>query len=444
MRTEKTAADPIHHPDYRFESESGGIQAYRHRANGLQVLFMREASAPVATFMITYRVGSRNERPGLTGATHFLEHLMFKGSRNFNRQNGRTVFSTLQNLGARVNATTWLDRTNYYELLPREHLSLAAEIEADRMRGALLLEEDVESERTVILNELDRGENEPIRKLYHSVWSTAFVEHPYHHPTIGWREDVEGTSPDGLRGFYDTFYWPNNATVSVIGDVEAREALNTVSRHFGEIPASPSPIPDIDIVEPPQAEERRVVVERAGQLGAVMVAYKQPPAHHADADRLAILAVVLANGKASRLHRRLTDRGLTSGVYSSPSGLRDPGLFHVLAPLAPDVEHGQVEQEILEEIQSIQTDGIADAELERAKNQVRSAEAYSRDGSYAIASELNEAIAAGDWQLYTKAVERAEQVTVEDVQRVAREYCVASGRTIGYYRPTGSNGLQDT
>ncbi|MDX1741130.1 MAG: pitrilysin family protein, partial [Rhodothermales bacterium] len=380
---------------------------------------------------------SRNERPGLTGATHFLEHLMFKGSRNFNRENGRTVFTTLQTLGARVNATTWFDRTNYYELLPREHLSLAAEIEADRMRGALLLPEDVESERTVILNELDRGENEPIRKLYHSVWSTAFEEHPYHHPTIGWREDVENTSPDGLRGFYDTYYWPNNATVSVIGDVEAMDALDTISEHFGGIASSNSPIPDIDVIEPPQEEERRVVVERVGQLGAVMIAFKQPPAQHPDADRLAMLAVVLAGGKASRLHRRLTDRGLTAGVYSSPSGLRDPGLFYVLAPLAPDVKHEQVEKEILEELESIQADGISEAVIVRAKNQVRSAEAYSRDGSYAIASELNEAIAAGDWQLYTKAVERAERVTAKDVQLVAQQYCVEPVRTIGYYRPTG-------
>jgi zinc protease len=443
MRTDDTTVAPVDHPDFTFESQSGGIQAYRHRANGLQVLFMRESSAPVATFMITYRVGSRNEGPGLTGATHFLEHLMFKGSTNFNRENGRTVFTTLQNLGARVNATTWFDRTNYYELLPREHLSLAAQIEADRMRGALLLAEDIESERTVILNELDRGENEPIRKLYHSVWSTAFAEHPYHHPTIGWREDVENTSQDGLRSFYDTFYWPNNATVSVIGDVEAKQALDTVSRHFGNITASPLSIPDLDISEPPQEEERRLVVERAGQLGAVMIAFKQPPAHHPDTDHLAMLAVVLANGKASRLHRRLTDRGMTSGVYSSPSGLRDPGLFHVLAPLAPDVAHEQVENEILEEIESIRVDGISDAELTRAKSQFRSAEAYSRDGSYAIASELNEAIAAGDWQLYTTAVERAERVSVEDVQRVAQQYCAESARTVGYYRPVGPNNTPD-
>ncbi len=440
MHTDPLKAGPVEHPEYRFEGESGGIRAYRHRANGLQVLFMRESSAPVATFMITYRVGSRNEKPGLTGATHFLEHLMFKGSQNFNRANGRTVFTMLQNLGARVNATTWFDRTNYYELLPRQHLSLAAEIEADRMRGALLLSEDVESERTVILNELDRGENDPIRKLYHSVWSTAFVEHPYRHPTIGWREDVEDMSTDGLRGFYDTFYWPDNATVSIIGDVDVLTALDIVSEHFAEIDRSPSPIADLSTVEPVQEEERRVVVERVGELGAVMIAYKQPPADHPDSDGLALLSMVLASGKASRLHRRLTDRGLATAVYASPSSLRDPGLFYILAPLAPDVGHEVVEGEILAEIDAIQTDGITDAELVRAKNQIRSAEAFGRDGSYAIAAELNEAIAAGDWRLYTTTVERAERVTVDDVRRVSGEYGAERGRTVGYYVATTPRG----
>ena len=172
---------------FTYVESSGGIEAYRMKSNDLQVLLLPEAAAPVVTFMITYRVGSRNESTGLTGATHFLEHLMFKGTERFNKEKGATIFNVLQRVGAQVNATTWLDRTNYYELLPKEHLALAIEIEADRMRGARISEEDIESERTVILNEFDRGENEPIRKLYHAVWSAAFVAHPYHHPTIGWR-----------------------------------------------------------------------------------------------------------------------------------------------------------------------------------------------------------------------------------------------------------------
>lgn len=435
MRTEDPGTPPADHPRFDFVEQAGGIAEYRCRSNRLQVLFMRESSAPVVTFMVTYRVGSRNEVPGLTGATHFLEHLMFKGSRNFNRANGRTVFSTLQNLGARVNATTWFDRTNYYELLPVEHLGLAAEIEADRMRGALLLPADVESERTVILNELDRGENEPVRKLYHSVWSTAFVAHPYHHPTIGWRSDVENTTPDGLRGFYDTFYWPNNATVSVIGDVAAEEVLDVVWSHFGSIAASPGPIPDIHTREPSQEGERRVTVRRAGQLGAVMVAFKHPEARHPDVDALDVLSVVLTTGNASRLHRRLTDRGLTTGVFSSTSSLRDPGLFYIVAPLAPDVDHGVVEHGIDEEIRAIQTDGISESELARAVSQVRSAEAFGRDGSFAVASQLNEAIAAGDWRLYVTALSRLQSVTAEDVRRVTSEYCIADGRTVGYFIP---------
>ena len=190
-----TRLEPV--PDgFTFEEESGGIEAYRLEANGLQVLLLPQTAAPVVTFMITYHVGSRNEALGLTGATHFLEHLMFKGTSRFNKRAGTSVFNTLQRVGAEINATTWFDRTNYYELLPKEHLPLAVEIEADRMRGALIDAADLESERTVILNEFDRGENDPMRKLYHAVWSSAFVAHPYHHPTIGWRSDIDGPRPD--------------------------------------------------------------------------------------------------------------------------------------------------------------------------------------------------------------------------------------------------------
>ncbi len=435
MHTDDRSAAAASHSDFDFVQARAGIHEYRCRTNELRVLWMREASAPVATFMVTYRVGSRNEGPGLTGATHYLEHLMFKGSRRFNRENGRTVFSTLQNLGARVNATTWLDRTNYYELLPRDHLELAAEIEADRMRGALLLSEDVDAERTVILNELDRGENEPMRKLYHSVWSTAFREHPYHHPTIGWREDVENMTRQDLRGFYDTFYWPNNTTVSVIGDVDADEVLRTVSRHFGSVGPSPHPIPADVPAEPAQDGERRVVVKRPGQLGIVMVAFKQPAAAHPDTYALDVLSVILTTGKSSRLHRRLTDRGLATGVFSSAASLRDPGLFYIIAPLAPEVDHEVVEGEIAEELRRVREGGVTAAELARAHSLIRASEAFGRDGSYAIAAQLNEAIAAGDWRLYTSALEHAMSVTAEDVRRVARDYCIERERTVGFYVP---------
>lgn len=419
-----------------FIGASGGIEEYRLEFNELQVLLLQQAVAPVATFMVTYRVGSRNESAGLTGATHILEHMMFKGTEQFNKRKGTSVFNVLQRVGAQVNATTWYDRTNYYELLPSEHLALALEVEADRMRGVLLDREDLESERTVILNEFDRGENEPIRNLYHAVWSAAFIAHPYHHPTIGWRSDIETVTGEGLRHFYDTYYWPNNATVSIIGSFNRDEVLRLIVEKFGSIPPSPEPIPEVRTREPIQRGERRIQVKQAGQLGALMVAYKSPSALEADTDALDVLSVILGSGKSSRFYRRLTDAGLTTSVSASVSRLRNPGLFTVFALLTPESTHVDVEEAILEEIQIVQDNGVTELELQRAKNQLKAQEAFGRDGSFSVAAQLNEAIAAGDWKLYTMYLDRVARVTVDDVQRVARTYCVDVSRTIGHYIPT--------
>ncbi len=420
---------------FEFEEASGGIEAYRHKENGLQVLLLEQAAVPVVAFMVTYHVGSRNEKTGLTGATHMLEHLMFKGTERFNPHRGTSVFHTLQRVGARVNATTWFDRTNYYELLPKEHLPLAVEIEADRMRGALIDAEDLESERTVILNEFDRGQNEPLQNLYHALWSTAFVAHPYHHPTIGWRSDIEHATTDDLRGFYDTFYWPGNATVSVIGDIDRQAVLALIDEHFGEIGAAPEAVPDVSTYEPEQRGERRVTVRQEGQLGAVMLGYKAPPALDADADALDILARVLAAGKGSRCFRRLTDRGLTAEVFASGSRLRDPGLFYLFAFLAPEKTHADVEEALLETIEQVKEEGVTEEELDRARTQLHAKEAFGRDGPFSVAAQLNEAIAAGDWKLYTTYLDRIDRITPDDVQRVTRTYLDEKRRTVGWYVP---------
>jgi zinc protease len=421
---------------FDFVVASGGIEEYRHKKNNLQVLLLPDATAPVVTLMVTYRVGSRNESMGLTGATHMLEHLMFKGTKRYNKKDGTSIFNALQRVGARVNATTWLDRTNYYELLPREHLPLAVEIEADRMRGALISTEDLESERTVILNEFDRGDNEPMRKLYLAVWSTAFMAHPYHHPTIGWRSDIEHATSGGLRHFYDTFYWPDNATVSVIGDLDREATLDLLDGHFGAITPAPAPIPEVHTREPRQRGTRRITVRQAGQLGLVMVAYKSPSALEPDVDALEVLSIVLATGKNSRLYRRLTDNALTTHIMTSVSRLRDPGLFYIFAMLAPGHTHESIEEQILEEVERVKEEGITEAELRRAKSKIKAEVAFSRDGSFSVASELNEAIAAGDWKLYSTLLDRIERVTADDVQRVARQYCTEDVLTVGYYDPT--------
>lgn len=412
-----------------------GITEVRLRANGLQILLLPQAAAPVATFMVTYRVGSRDERTGLTGATHFLEHLMFKGTERFNKARGTSIFNVLQRVGAQVNATTWNDRTNYYELLPREHLPLALEIEADRMRGALIDPEEVDRERTVILNEFDRGENEPMRKLYQAVWSTAYIAHPYHHPTIGWRSDIESATSEGLRHFYDTYYWPNNATLSIIGDFDVRDTLEAVMDRFGGIPSAPTPLPEVHTREPEQQGERRVTLRMAGQLGALMLAYKSPSAMEEDSDALNVLAMALSSGKSSRLYRRLTDTGLVSSVSAVASRFRDPGLFYCYALLSGEATHDQVEAALRAELERVKEEGVAEAELQRARSKLKAQTAFARDGSFSLASQLNEAIAAGDWRLFATFLERIEAVTADDVRRVAQTYCVDDRCTVGRYVP---------
>lgn len=421
---------------FEFIQEYGGIREYRLRSNGLQVLYHEQRAAPIAAFMVTYRVGSRNEGPGLTGATHFLEHMMFKGTGRFHKQLGTSVFHVLQRVGAQVNATTWLDRTNYFAVLPKEHLRLSMEIEADRMRGALLDPSDVESERTVILNELDRGENDPVRNLYHAVWSTAFFAHPYRHPTIGWRSDVESISADGLRHFYDTFYWPDNATATIVGDVDESEALAQVEEFFGAIGGAPKSLPEVTTREPEQRGERRVTIRQAGQLGAVILAYKAPAADDPMTDALDVLSGVLTTGKQSRLSRSLTDRALTTFVYAAESRLRDPGLFTIMANLAPGTTHESVEAIIYEELERVVQDGVTEEEVRRAISQLTAQEAFGRDGPYAIAARLNEAIAAGDWRIYARYLERITTVTKERVQEAAAAILIPDRRTVGYYIPS--------
>ncbi len=432
-----TSAAPGVHPDtFTFNEVLSGVEHYVHKHNGLQVLLLQQTAAPVVTFMVTYHVGSRHEATGLTGATHFLEHLMFKGTERYNKQAKTSVFNVLQRVGAQMNATTWVDRTNYYALLPKEHLALAVDIEADRMRGARIAEDDLESERTVILNEFDRGENEPIRKLYQDVWSAAYVAHPYHHPTIGWRSDIEYATSKGLRHFYDTYYWPDNATVSIIGDFDRNEALALVEQHFGAIPRAPHPIPEVRVSEPVQLGERRISVNRAGELGAVMLAYKAPAGLDTDTDALDVLSVILATGKSSRLYRALSDTGLTTSAFASASRFRDPGLFTIYGFLAPEITHQAVEDAIKSELQALQEKGVTAQEVDRAKNVLKAQEAFGRDGSYAIAAQLNEAIAAGDWRLYAQYISRIESVTAADIQRVAQAYLQQTQCTVGWYIPS--------
>lgn len=421
---------------FEYLESSGGIDSYRLESNGLTVLVLKQGVAPIATFMVTYQVGSRHERLGETGATHFLEHMMFKGTERFNRRSGRTVFTELQRLGARVNATTWNDRTNYYELLPAEHLSIAMDIESDRMRGALLHPEDVESERIVILNEFDRGENEPLRMLFHKVWSVSYEAHPYHHPTIGWRSDIEHITPEGLKSFYDRYYWPNNAVLSIIGGFDEEESMGLVRHYFEDIPRAPHEIPEPHTVEPEQRGEREVTVRMSGDPPCALVAFRSPSARNADAPALDLLGMILGSGRTSRLYERLVDGGLAVSASASNSSFRDPGLFFSWVSLTGDASHDEVIDAVIDEIRRIGKEGVSDSEMHRARKKLEAYTLYSRDGSFSLAAQLNEAIAAGDWKLYTTYLERAGEVTADDIRRVANTYLTRDRMTIGRHIPT--------
>ena len=425
---------------FEFIKESGGIKEYTMTSNGLRVLLKQDNTAPVATFMVTYEVGSRNEAIGYTGSTHLLEHLMFKGSRKFNTKKGNSVFQTLQSLGARMNATTWLDRTNYFAVLPSEHLETLIEIEADRMRNAYIKEEDRQSEMTVVRNEFERGQNSPSGVLDENIWATAYQAHPYHHSTIGWKEDIENVSIERLREFYDTFYWPNNATAIAIGDFTEKDALSMIKKHFGKIRKSTKPIPEVYTAEPKQEGIRTITLKRAGQQGIVGVAHKTPAATHPDAPAFMVLSSILSSGKNSRFYKNITDKGLTTSVYIWDSLFRDPGLFTVYANLSPDVDHKTVEKAVVDEYEKIKKDGVSDEEVKNAQTQLIASMKFRQDGSYAIASGLNEAIASGDWTLYTTYNEKISTVTKEDVQRIVKEYFKEDLSTIGYFIPLGAGG----
>ncbi|HTL67196.1 MAG TPA: pitrilysin family protein [Lacunisphaera sp.] len=428
-------AAPVTVDGFTYVKSLGGIDEYKLEANGLSVLLMPDRTAPVVTFMVTYHVGSRNEVTGSTGSTHLLEHLMFKGGPNYNDAKGNSVKQFLERIGGNYNATTWLDRTNYYAEVGNDQLEGYLAIEADRMRNLWIRESDRQTEMTVVRNEFEQGENDPQQALDKEIFAAAFQAHPYHHSTIGWRSDIEKVPIEKLRAFYDTYYWPNNATATIIGDFDPAAALGLVKKYYGAYSKAPHPIPPMYTEEPEQTGPRRVMVQRSGEVGVVGISYKSPAGSDPDWPALNVLATVLASGKTSRFYRGLTDRNLTTTVSASADFYHDPSLFQVYAEIAPGVAHEPVEQALLAEIARVRTEGVTDAEVATAIGQLDASVAYARDGSFAIASVINEDIAAGDWTLYITVPEAIRKVTAADVKRVAGLYLDENKSTTGWFVP---------
>ena len=417
-----------------FVRELEGIFEYRLNKNGLRILLAPDPAAPVAGFMVTYHVGSRNEAIGYTGATHLLEHLMFKGSKNFNKKKGNTIWEILETKGALVNATTWNDRTNYFEVVPREHLPTAIALEADRMRHAYISEDDRQSEMTVVRNEFERGENSPLEALDKQIWALAYQAHPYHHSTIGWRSDIEQVPIARLKQFYDDFYWPDNATVSIVGGFDSAEALKLVAKEFGRHQMKEDPYPALYTEEPAQEGSRHATVVRASNTEMVGVAHKTPAALNEDMPALVVLAQILAEGKTSRLYRALVDSAKATEVSTLCYRFRDPSLFITYATLAPGVPHAEVEKIVKDEYRKVAEKGVTAVELKRARRAIRAYFATRRDGPYALLSSLNEEIAAGDWASFATFPKKLAEVSAADVKSVAAKYLVDDRSTTGWFK----------
>ena len=418
-----------------------GIEEYYIESNGLRILLMPSEGMPVATVMVTYQVGSRNELTGTTGAAHILEHMMFKGTERFSSNDQSDYSSQMERIGARSNATTWFDRTNYYATMPSKHVPMAIELEADRMRNLLIRDNDLASELTVVRNEYERGENSPVRTLVKELFATAFVAHPYSHPTIGWESDIKSTSVEKLRKFYNTYYWPENAVLTVIGGFNKVETLQAIATHCSVIPKSPYKIPSIDTAEPEQLGPRRLTIERAGQVGVVMVGFKVPEGSHEDWASISLLEQVLGADKTGRLYRALEDKGKASATFTFGPQLHDPGLFIFGAFLTPDSSHKEVESILWKEIEALISAGVDETELQRAKSVIKASTVYGRDGSYAVADQINEAIAMGDWTGYMQHPKAIQEVSAKSIQAVASKYFIKKSSTTGWFVPKVINTL---
>jgi zinc protease len=415
--------------------EYEGISEYRLQQNNLKILLSEQRAAPVVALMVVYRVGSRNEAVGYTGATHLLEHMLFKGTPTYNKKNGTQIAAVLQKYGAIFNADTWLDRTRYFEMLPSDQLELAIHLEADRMRNSFIADEDRQLEMTVVRNELERGENDPGRILDERVWAMAFREHPYHHPTIGWRSDVEGIPTARLKEFYDTYYHPDNATVIVVGDFATEDALELIEKHFGGIPPAAHPIPPMYTVEPPQQGEIRFVLRRVGQLGIVQMAWHVPEATHPDSGALAVLDHVLSAGVTSRLYQALIETQMAVDVGAQAYQFVDPGLFSIDLTLTPGVRHEDAEKVVIEVLDRLKSEPLTEKELKKAQNIITTQMIFLRDSPFGVVSVLGESEGASDWKLYVDLPRMVTEVTADDILRVANTYFNDDNRTVGYFIP---------
>ncbi len=402
--------------------------------NGLKVLIKEVHSAPVFTHQIWYKVGSRNEHTGITGVSHIVEHMLFKGTKEY----GKGQFSSIiQSKGGQDNGGTSSDYTLYYQLMSKDHLELVIKLEADRMKNALFDPKEFEAERIVVRSELEGNENDIDTVFYQTLQAVAYQVHPYRWPTIGYVQDVENVTRDQAYNYYQTYYQPNNATVVIVGDVDTQATLELVRKYYGSIPKGPEP-PKVHLVEPKQNGERRFVLERPGTAARTMIAYHIPDISHPDVFPLMMLDQVLSGGRSARLYQALVEGQLATSAWSSSYPRKDPGLFTLGATGSEGVTAAQLEQALLDEVEKIKAAPPSEEELTRARNQLEAYLVFQNDSVTQQGELLGFYESVISWKYLETILPNVKEVTPADVQRVANQYLTKENRTVGWFDPVNS------
>lgn len=408
-----------------------GITEYR-LDNGLQVLLFPDPTQETITVNITYKVGSKHENYGETGMAHLLEHLVFKGTPNH-----KDIPKELTDHGAEPNGTTWTDRTNYFETFTatEENLNWALDLESDRMVNSFIARKDLDSEMTVVRNEMENGENNPIRVLIQRMMSVAFDWHNYGKSTIGARSDVENVDISNLQAFYRKYYQPDNAVLVVAGKINEEETIKLVKKYFGKLKRPDRKLAKLYTQDPIQDGERQVTIRRPGDVQVLASMYHIPAGSHEDFPAMEILTNILSDDKSGRLHKNLVKKQLAANAFGFPFQWAEPGIVTFMAQVAKDNDIVPAETAMIETLENIKENPITEEELTNAKAKIIKEIELSFQSSERIAKNLSEWVGMGDWRLFFLNRDRMENVSLEDVQRVAEEYLVNDNRTLGLFLP---------
>ncbi len=412
--------------------------------NGLTLILKELHHAPAVCLMVWYRVGSRNERAGITGISHWVEHLMFNGTPTFP---GGEFDHLLSRAGGYWNAFTWLDHTAYYETVPADELELCLQLEADRMVNTNFTASDVETERSIILSERAMLENEPRFQLSERLTATAFKIHPYRHDVIGSAVDLRAITQKDLHDYYRRYYVPNNAIIVVTGDFRVEEMLSKVERHFGVLPSGEL-LPLLSQNEPPQMSEQRVTVRGTGDTAYLSIGYRAPQATSPDYAALSLLNAAFAGGsslgmfagggtnRSSRLYRSLVDKELSVGAGGDLVPTMEPFLYTINTVVRAGRELEEVEVAVDVELERLLSSPIELQELEAAMKRARAQFIMAGESITGQAHLLGMAEAtAGDYHWYEAIIDKLNRVTLEDLERVAQVYLTKTNRTVGWYEP---------